>query len=77
MKDLGETSFLLGIEIRRDELRGVLNLSQRTYIDRVIERFNMQNCKSGDIPVTKGDKFSKDQCTKNETELAEMKEKIL
>lgn len=29
MKDLGETSFMLGIEIHRDRSRGVLGLSQR------------------------------------------------
>lgn len=40
------------------------------YIDRVMEMFNMQNCKPGDVPVTKGDKLSKDQCPKNEIELA-------
>ena len=72
MKDLGEASFVLGIEIHRDRSRGVLGLSQRAYIDRVLERFNMQNCKPGDTPVAKGDKFSKDQCPKNEIERAEM-----
>ena len=35
----------------------------------------MQNCKPMDVPVTKGDKLSKDQCHKNEIELAEMKGK--
>ena len=41
MKDLGETSFVLGIEIIRDRSRGVLGLSQKGYISRVLERFSM------------------------------------
>lgn len=40
MKDLGDTSFMLGIEIHIDRSHGVLSLSQRAYIDRVLERFN-------------------------------------
>jgi hypothetical protein len=33
MKDLGEASFVLGIEIHRDKSKGVLGLSQKTYIE--------------------------------------------
>ena len=43
MKDLGEASFVLGIEIHRNRSRGLLGLSQRAYVDRILERFNMQN----------------------------------
>lgn len=43
MKDLGEISLVLGIEILRDRFRGILNLSQVAYIDRILNRFNMQN----------------------------------
>lgn len=35
----------------------------------------MQNCKPGDVPIDKADKFSKDQCPKNKIERAEMKGK--
>lgn len=43
MKDLGEISLDLGIEILRDRFRGILNLCQVAYIDRILNRFNMQN----------------------------------
>ena len=43
MKDLGEISLVLGIEILRDRFRGILNLCQVAYIDRILNRFNMQN----------------------------------
>ena len=34
MKDLGEASFVLGIEIHRDRSKGVLVLSQKAYIEK-------------------------------------------
>ena len=39
MKDLGEASFILGIEIQRDRSCHLLGLSQKAYIERVLERF--------------------------------------
>ena len=58
MKDLGDASFVLGIQIHQDRSWGILGLSQRSYIEKVLKRFDMQECKSGDTPVAKGDKFS-------------------
>ena len=60
MKDLGEASFILGIETHRDRSRHLLGLSQKAHINRNLERFNMQNCKPNDSPVVKSDKFSKE-----------------
>ena len=75
MKDLGDASFVLGIEIHRDRSRGILGLSQRNYIDKVLKKFGMQNSKPGDTHVAKGDKFSLSQCPKINLEIQEM-EKI-
>lgn len=72
MKDLGETSYVLGIEIYRDRNQKLLGLSQKGYIDKVLKWFNMENCKPGDAPVVKGDKLSKDQCPKNNIEESAM-----
>ena len=44
MKDLGETSFVLGIKIVQDRTNHVLQLSQRAYIDRILKSFDMHNC---------------------------------
>ncbi|RVW14809.1 hypothetical protein CK203_072185 [Vitis vinifera] len=44
MKDLGEASYVLGIKILRDRANGVLKLSQRAYIEKILKRFNMHNC---------------------------------
>ena len=40
MKDLGEAVYILGIKIYRDRSRRLLGLSQSTYIDKVLNRFN-------------------------------------
>ena len=72
MKDLGEASFLLGIQIYRERSQYILGLSQRSYIDKVLERFGMQNCKPGNTPVAKGDKFSLNQCPKSSLDIQEM-----
>ena len=59
MKDLGEASYVLGIKILRDRDNGVLKLSQRTYFEKILKRFNMHNCSFTKAPIVKGDKFSK------------------
>ncbi|XP_050387274.1 uncharacterized protein LOC126803524 [Argentina anserina] len=59
MKDLGEASFVLEIEIKRDRKLGVLGHSQHNYIKKVLKRFNMETCAPCDAPMSKGDKLSK------------------
>ncbi|KAM1627938.1 hypothetical protein COP1_016316 [Malus domestica] len=73
MKDLGEAHYVLGIEIVRDRQKKLLGLSQKGYIERVLSRFNMESCNKADVPVNKGDKFSRDQCPKSEHEIESMK----
>ena len=59
MKDLSNASFVLGIEIHRDRTRGILGLSQKGYMERVLDRFNMKSCKPYTTPIQKGEKLSK------------------
>ena len=35
----------------------------------MLERYAMQDCKLGDTPIAKGDKFSLSQCLKNDLEV--------
>ena len=37
MKDLGEATYILGIRIYRDRSKGLLGLSQSTYIDKILK----------------------------------------
>ncbi|KAK2980235.1 hypothetical protein RJ640_002696 [Escallonia rubra] len=39
MKDLGATNRILGMEIQRDRPAGILYLSQKKYIKRILQRF--------------------------------------
>ena len=73
MKDIGEASYVLGIEIHRDRSKKILGLSQKAYINKILERFNMRNCSGSIAPIVKGDKFSLSQCPKNSLELESMK----
>ena len=68
MKDLGEAAFILGIKIYRDRSRKLLGLSQSTYIDKVLKRFNMDQSKRGLIPMSRGILLSKDMCPKTKEE---------
>jgi hypothetical protein len=68
MKDMGEETYVIGIEIFRDRSCGLLGLSQKQYIERVLERFGMENCSASVAPLQKGDKFSLMQCPQNEWE---------
>lgn len=71
MKDMGEASYVIGIEIFRDRSQGLLSLSQEGYINKILKRYKMEKCAAGIAPIQKGDKFSM-QCPKNELERKEM-----
>lgn len=73
MKDMGEASYVIGIKIHRDRSRGILGLSQETYINKILDRFRMKDCSPNVAPIVKGDTFSLDQCPKNELEREQMK----
>jgi hypothetical protein len=72
MKDMDEATYVIGIEIFRDRSCGILGLSQKVYIKRVLERFKMENCFASIAPIQKCDKFSLMQCPQNELEQKQM-----
>ena len=72
MKDLGDVFFILGIHIHWDRSQGILGLSQKSYIETILKRYGMQDCKPSDIPIAKEDKFSPTQWPKNDFEEKEM-----
>ncbi|KAI5317734.1 hypothetical protein L3X38_037441 [Prunus dulcis] len=74
MKDFEEAAFVLGIEIQRDRARGLLGLSQKTYIERILKRFDMSMCFGQKVPLAKGD-LKKEHCPKNKEEEDEMRNK--
>ena len=60
MKDLGEASCVLGIQIFRDRKNKLLALSQASYIDKVLIKFAMQDSKKGNLPSHHGISLSKE-----------------
>src|ERR1041385_3361776 len=75
MKDLGEAAYILGIKIYRDRSRRLLALSHRTYLEKILKRFNMDNAKRGLLPVMKGIKLSVTQFSATAKEKEEMSSK--
>ena len=74
MKDLGEVSYVLGIQIIRDRRKKLLALSQASYIDKVLARFSMQNSKEGLLPARHGIILSREQCPKTPQEEEDMRQ---
>lgn len=58
IKNLGDTSFVLVIQIYRDRSHDILELSQKSYIKRVFARFGMKDCHPKYTPITEGNRFS-------------------
>jgi hypothetical protein len=73
MKDLGEASFVLEIEILRDRRKGVLGLSQKSYLEKVLKKFSMHACNPTPAPIVKGDKYGSFQSPRNQYEIDQMK----
>ena len=51
----------------------VLGLSQKAYLEKVLKKYSMQNCKSSPAPIVKGDRYGEFQCPKNQYEIDQMK----
>src|SRR5215813_721669 len=73
VKDLGEASYVLGIQILRDRKKWLLAMSQASYIDKILIRFGMQNSKKGNLPFRHGIHLSKEQSLKTPQVVEEMR----
>jgi hypothetical protein len=70
---LGPISWLLGMEVNRNREKGTLALSQTTYIDSLLRKFNMIDCKPISVPLDPTVQLSREQCPATAMALAEMK----
>jgi hypothetical protein len=73
MKDLGNLRWFLGMEITRDRKAGIIRLSQEQYIKKVLERFNMVDCKEAATPLDPSIKMSKNMSPSTPKDLEEMR----
>jgi hypothetical protein len=62
MKDLGAARKILGMEIGKNRKSGLLFLSQRSYIQKVLRRFNMHDSNQVSTPIAPDFKLSSTQC---------------
>ena len=60
MKDMGELHYCLGITIRQDKTRKSVQLQQKQYIQKVLERFRFQDSKPVSTPADPNVKLQKD-----------------
>ncbi|XP_073117613.1 uncharacterized protein [Elaeis guineensis] len=72
MKDLDPARKILGMEIFRDRAWRVLHLSQRGYIQKVLERFGMKGAKPVELPLADHFRLSKTMAPQTEVEAQEM-----
>eukprot|EP00253_Pinus_taeda_P022871 PITA_22871 len=72
MKDIGATSYILDMEIKRDQAKMKLWLNQRRYFETILQRFNMQDSKPVKVPIPVGVRLSVEQCSKTQEEEEDM-----
>ena len=51
VKDLGEIKQCLGMNVNVDKANGVITLSQENYINQLLNKFLMTDCKTADTPM--------------------------
>ena len=68
MKDLGATSLILGMDIKRNHADRKLWFNRRKYVETILHRFSMQECKLVKVLVPVGVGLSVEQCPKTQEE---------
>jgi hypothetical protein len=54
LRDLGPTTFLLAIQVHQDLQKRSISLSQQQYVEELLKRFAMDDCKPVKTPMTPG-----------------------
>jgi hypothetical protein len=62
LRDLGPTSFLLGVQIDRERSARTLHLSQRQYTLDLLDRFGFADCSPVSTPLDPGSRLDMSQC---------------
>src|SRR5688572_27987484 len=59
MEDMGEAKRFLGMDINRLKDTGNVRISQKDYIESVLKKFGMENCRPAKTPFAPGTKLWK------------------
>lgn len=73
MKNMGETSYIIDIKIHKDRKERILKLSQKAYIKKVLQRFNMNDREAYVASIIKSNRFCKGQLLENALEQEQIK----
>lgn len=74
IRDLGASSFLLGMLIERDRPQRMLAISQRHYILDMLVRYSMDKCESVKTPMNPSTRLSKAQGPQTDAERESMRD---
>jgi len=72
MKDLGEAKKILNMEIHKDYNVGKLYLSQKKYLEKLLYRFNISDCKLVSTSLAAHFKLLSESCRKTKEEIEKM-----
>src|SRR5579871_3623960 len=73
MRDLEEISSYLGIEIKRDRKNRTVSLSQLKYIEDILKKYEIENCRPISTSINTNKKLSKAIYPKIPEEIKEIK----
>jgi len=73
LRDLGSTSWLLGVEIKRDRSKQTLTLSQRQYILDLLNRFDLKDCNTVTTPLDPNVRLSSSMSPTSSQDIEEMR----
>ncbi|KAF7353238.1 Transcription factor [Mycena sanguinolenta] len=73
MTDLGPVSWLLGIQIARNREAHMISLSQQSYLESILERFNFADAKPLAMPMDPNVQLTTEHCPKSIRDIAAMK----
>lgn len=71
IKDLGEIRYVMGVKLNQEQLDTV-HLTQKPYIESILRKYNMQECKPASTPLEPGTKMSKKDSPTTHEEKTEM-----
>ena len=71
MKELGQIQKILGIEITRNRVDGRLCLKQSNYIQKIIQKFNLQDANNTSVPLGGHFLLSREKCSTNPIDIEE------
>lgn len=73
MIDVGEAKFALGFQLTRDRSQRKIWLSQETFIDGILRRFNMDQCNPVATPLSPSEPLTKQQVANTEKKIERMR----